>query len=148
MYKRLTDHWDARVGAIESACRRLARLDPEERSGALEEIERAVTEHVRVLEHSHLVTASVVLADDLYEAATGWTGVWGQDPFDYLTASAGTLSRLLADRGIRIQYLIDNHWDDPADAIDLLKVWFGAAGSAGTSSSSTTTARRRPGPRR
>jgi hypothetical protein len=128
MHKRLTDYWDTRTGAIETACNRLASLDPEERVRSRDEIERAVVEHVRVLEDRHLIDASVPFVDDLYKAATRWAGSWGQDPFDYLTASAGTLSRLLVDRGLQIQYLVDNHWDDPVDAIELLKVWFGAAG--------------------
>lgn len=128
MHKRLTDYWDTQVGAIEAACRRLAALDPAARADALAEIEQAVSEHVRVLEDDHLVTACVPFADDLYKAATGWTGGLGHDLFDYLKASAGTLGRLLVDRGIQIQYLIDNHWNDPTDAIELLKVWFGAAG--------------------
>lgn len=128
MHECLTDYWDTRVDAVDAACHRLATLDPPARAGALVEIERAVSEHVRALGDEHLIKACVPIADDLYRAAKGWTESWGRDPFDFLTASAGTLGRLLVDRGIQIQYLVDDRWDDPTGAIDLLRVWFAATG--------------------
>lgn len=127
MHSRLTDYWDMQVGAIETACGRLELLEGDERERALTEIERAVTEHVRVLDDEHLIQASLPFGEDLYKAAN-WIARMDQGLFDYLRVSAGTLSRLLAEKGIQIQYLVDNHWEDPRDLIELFSVWFRAAG--------------------
>jgi hypothetical protein len=127
MHKKITDYWDTQVEAIEAACRRLEPLGGTERTRALTDIEDGIGEHVRVMSDEWLIHVSVPFADDLYKAANraGW---WGQDLHDYLVASGGTFSRLLADRGIQIQYLVDNQWPDPTEAIELFSVWFGAAG--------------------
>lgn len=127
MYAKLTDYWDTRVGAIERAAERLEALEEAGRAAALSEIEAAVTRHVEAMSDDWLIHVCLPFADDLYKAAN-WMGWWNADLEDYLAASAGTFSRLLADRGIQIQYLIDNQWEDPTAAIELFLLWFRAAG--------------------
>ena len=127
MYAKIVDYWDTRVGAIGRGGERLRALDDAGREAALSEIEAAVARHVEAMSDDWLIHTSVPFADDLYKAAN-WMGWWDDEMDQYLTASAGTFSRLLADRGIQIQYLVDNQWEDPTGAIELFSLWFRAAG--------------------
>jgi len=126
MHARLTDYWDEQVRAVDAAARRLQALSGPRRS-ALEAITAAVTEHVRALPDEMLARAAVPFADDLYQAACS-TDRWDDALADYLGASAGTMSRLLDARGFRIQYLVDNAWEDLTKPIQLFPSWYEAAG--------------------
>ena len=46
----------------------------------------------------------------------------------YLAATAGTLTSVLTERGIRIQYLVHNAWPDPTRLLELFPEWYSAAG--------------------
>jgi hypothetical protein len=122
----LTDFWDERVGAIDAAARRLGNLTPEECGAAIEQVVRSVAERMSALDDEILTKASVAIVDDLYKAACAsdrWDGFLGA----YLRASAGTFSDLLRERGITVQYLVDNTWDDMMRPFELFPLWFGAS---------------------
>lgn len=127
MYPRITDFWDEQVGAIDSAAQRLAALPPDGRRAALGAIEAAVAEHARVLSDGLLAQVAVAFADDLYKAACGITR-WDDALGEYLTASAATMCDQLAGRGLYLQYLVDNAWQDLTKPLRLLPYWYQAAG--------------------
>lgn len=74
-----------------------------------------------------LVKGTVAIVDDLYKAACA-TDRWDGSLADYLNASAGTFSRLLKGRGLTVQYLVDNAWEDMSRPVRLFPDWFGACG--------------------
>jgi len=127
MYPRITDYWDEQVGAIDSAAHRLGELPPDARRAALGAIEAAVAEHARVLSDGLLAQVAVAFADDLYKAACGITR-WDDALGEYLTASAGTMCGQLTARGLHLQYLVDNAWQDLTKPLRLLPYWYQAAG--------------------
>jgi hypothetical protein len=129
MRPKVTDYWDQNVGAIDAASRRLELLDDSTRSSELKAIAAAVAEHVRVLPNDLIPQAAAVIADDLYKAACT-TDRWDSNVEKYLDASAGTLAAELAGRGFRIQYLVDNAWEDLTRPVDLFEGWFRASGFA------------------
>lgn len=127
MHPRITDYWDDTAGAIGAAGRRLEALGDAGQKAAMVQIAAAMERHVSVLNDEFLVAAAVSFVDDLYKSASeiGW---WDPHLQAYLMASAATFSRHLSRRGIRIQSLVDNAWDDPARLIGLFPDWFRAAG--------------------
>lgn len=127
MYPRLTDYWDEQAGAIDTGAQRLAELPPDARQAALNAIHAAVTEHVRVVPDDLLAQAAVAFADDLYKAACG-IDRWDDALDDYLAASAATMSARLTERGLYLQYLVDNAWQDLTKPLHLLPHWYQAAG--------------------
>jgi hypothetical protein len=127
MYPRLTDYWDEQAGAIDTGARRLAELPQEARQAALNAIRAAVTEHVRVVPDDLLAKGAVAFADDLYKAVCG-IDRWDDALDVYLAASAGTMSARLTERGLHLQYLVDNAWQDLTKPLHLLPHWYQAAG--------------------
>ena len=127
MFPRITDYWDERVGAIDAAGKRLEALGKEDRAAALLEIEESIKKHEGVLNDEFLVSAAVSFVDDLYKCASN-IDRWDENLLLYLNASATTFSRQLNFRGIRLQSLVDNAWDDPSRLIQLFPDWFQAAG--------------------
>lgn len=127
MYPRLTDYWDEQVRAIDTGARRLADLSEDTGQAALDAIHAAVTEHVRVVPDDLLAKVAVSFADDLYKAACG-IDRWDDSLDDYLAASAGTMSAHLTERGLHLQYLVDNAWQDLTKPLQLLPRWYQAAG--------------------
>lgn len=123
----LTDYWDERVRAIDSAARELSPLGEPERQAALDQIAAAVARHVEALPDELLAKGTVAIVDDLYKAACA-TDRWDGSLADYLNASAGTFSRLLKERGLTVQYLVDNTWEDMSRPVRLFPDWFGACG--------------------
>jgi len=126
MLPKITDYWDERVQAIDKAAAELHELDDRER--AVSEISAAVREHVRVLPDETLLRAAVPVLDDLYKAACS-SGRWDAKLGSYLDASAGTFLALMAERGYRCQYLVDNAWEDMTRPLQLFPSWYGAAGA-------------------
>jgi hypothetical protein len=127
MHAKLTDYWDARVGAVEVACERLADLQPEQREVALAEIKACVQRHVAVLDRDWLIQMSIAFVDDLYKSASRMLRFDGEC-HAYLAASAIPLMETFASEGIRLQYLIDNAWPDWEEAAALVGTWFRSAG--------------------
>ena len=127
MLVKVSDYWDEQVRAIDTAARRLGSRSESDRTADLEAIAAAVTEHVRVLPDKTLAIAALTFIEDLYKAACR-IDRWDDSLQVYLAASAGTMSRLLSERGLRIQYLVDNVWDDMQRPSELLPNWYGAAG--------------------
>lgn len=127
MYPRLTDYWDEQVGAIDTGARRLAELSEDAGRAALHAISAAVTEHVRVVPDDLLAKVAVSFADDLYKAACG-IDRWDEALDSYLASSAGTMSARLTERGLHLQYLVDNAWQDLTKPLHLLPHWYHAAG--------------------
>jgi hypothetical protein len=127
MYPRLTDYWDEQARAVDVGAQRLREVPADARQTALDAIHEAVAEHVRVVPDDLLATAAVAFADDLYKAACG-IDRWDDALDGYLTASAGTMSTLLTERGFHLQYLVDNAWQDLTKPIHLLPHWYQAAG--------------------
>lgn len=127
MHSKLTDYWDFNVRALPAGSARLEEI-PESRWPAEQAaIEAALTEQVRVVPDDLLRRAALSYADDLYKEASA-TNTWGGAFPVYLHSCAGTLSRLLTERGIRIQYLIDNEYDDMTRPLRLFPEWFSYCG--------------------
>lgn len=127
MLPRITDYWDEQLRAVDAGARRLEAVPAAEREAAVEAICASVREHVRVLPDDLFVQAAIAVADDLYRAACA-TDRWDNAIRDYLTASAGTFAGELSRRGYRLQYLVDNAWEDMARPIELMPHWYQAAG--------------------
>jgi hypothetical protein len=127
MHPRLTDYWDQQAGAVDAGARRLSALDDGERRIALEDIGASVVRHVEVMDDEVLVQACIPVIDDLYKAACA-IDRWDSSLGEYLTASAGTFADLLQQRGLEVQYLVDNAWEDMARPIELFPVWYEACG--------------------
>lgn len=127
MHSRITDYWDEQVHAIDVGARRLERLPGAARAEALGAIQSAVIEHVRVMPDELLAQAAIPFADDLYKAACA-IDRWDETLEGYIKASAGTMSSLLAERGMQVQYLVDNAWHDLTKPLHLLTHWYQAAG--------------------
>ena len=126
-HPKVTDYWDARVGAIEAAGDRLEKLAGEQGSSALVAVRQAVEERAAALDDPFLLRAAVTLFDDLYKTASS-IGYWSESLRRYIEASAGTFCSVLSERGFRVQYLVDNAWTDMARPVQLFPDWFGAAG--------------------
>ena len=128
MLPRVTDYWDSTVGAIDALARELGSLSaPKEKETALLELADAVGEHVRVLPDNLLMTAAVAVADDLYKGAC-WIDRWDRDLAEYLEVTAAVFWLSVTERGFRLQYLVDNTFDDLERPVGLFPDWFGAAG--------------------
>jgi hypothetical protein len=127
MLPKITDYWDERVHAIDTAAAELLELGDPERDRAVSEISEAVLEHVRVLPDETLLRAAVPILDDLYKAACA-IGRWDAELGSYLDATAGTFLALMKDRGYRCQYLVDNAWEDMTRPLRLFPSWYAAAG--------------------
>jgi hypothetical protein len=126
-YPTVTDYWDQQRGAIDDAGKRLEKLSADRRRDALEEIAAAVTEHVRALPDELILAVAVAVADDLYKAASS-TDRWDDSLRTYLEASAGVFFSRLANRGLLVQYAVDNAWDDLTRPAELFPAWYAAAG--------------------
>jgi hypothetical protein len=127
MLNKITDYWDANVDAVAHGANRLEALGDSELENALAEIDAAVSEHVRVLPDGVLLTATMIVADDLYKSACR-IGYWNAWLEGYLRASAGALGRCLSERGFLLQYLVDNTWEELDRPVRLFPEWYGAAG--------------------
>jgi hypothetical protein len=127
MLPKITDYWDEQVRAIDKAALELLELNDSEGERAASEIAASVREHVRVLPDEILIRATVPVLDDLYKAACATTR-WDGGLETYLEASAGTFMGLLAERGFRCQYLVDNAWEDLTRPLELFPPWYQAAG--------------------
>ena len=127
MKPRLTDYWDQRFSVIDTAASEIESLDAQQRAIALEDIARCVTRHVDVLHGHTLLKASMAVTDDLYKAAVA-IDRWDEHLEAYLSASAGTLSGLLSQRGVAIQYLVDNTWHNMQRPVELFEAWYDACG--------------------
>lgn len=127
MLPKLSDYWDFNVRALPAGADRLEQKPDAEWPAEQAAIEAALTEQVRVVPDHLLRRAAVSYVDDLYKEASA-TNVWGGALPVYLHTCAGTLSRLFTERGIRIQYLIDNEYEDMARPLQLFPEWFGYCG--------------------
>jgi hypothetical protein len=127
MYPKLTDYWDFNVRALPAGAGRLDQKAESEWPAEQAMIESALTEHVRAVPDELLRKAALSYADDLYKEASAST-TWGGGFPVYLHTCAGTLSRLFTERGIRIQYLIDNEYEDMTRPLQLFPEWFGYCG--------------------
>ncbi|MEJ7785476.1 MAG: hypothetical protein WKF96_11780 [Solirubrobacteraceae bacterium] len=126
-YPRLTDYWDFGARAIDRHARDLEKLNEAELRAVLSLVADAITDHVDNLPEELLPAAAVAIVDDLYKSAcviNRWDDILGT----YLATSARTLLSELASRGIHIQYLVDNVWDELERPVDLFPHWFEAAG--------------------
>lgn len=127
MLPKLTDYWDFNARALPTGADRLEQKPEAEWPAEQAIIESALTEQMRVVPDDLLRRAAVSYVDDLYKEASA-TNVWGGALPVYLHTCAGTLSRLLTERGMRIQYLIDNEYADMARPLQLFPEWFGYCG--------------------
>lgn len=127
MHRKITDYWDSATREPESAADRLDQLDDSGRARALTEIADAVTEHLRVLPDDVMLQAAVPVIDDLYKGAC-YAGRWDSSLEAYLEASASTFFSGLADRGLMVQYAVDNAWEDLTRPLQLFPSWFTACG--------------------
>lgn len=126
-HSRLTDYWAFKERAIDRHASDLGELDEPEFQAVSSLIADAITDDVGNLPEELLPAAAVAIVDDLYKSACvidRWDDMLGF----YLATSAGTFLREVASRGIRIQYLVDNIWDELERPVDLFPHWFNAAG--------------------
>lgn len=114
---KITDYWDSNNGALHANAKILSKLNASELEAAIIDIQRAVTEHVRVLPDHTLLQVACVMVDDLYKSMV--------EPFIlqnpllvYLQASASTFCKLVKDRGYVIQYIVDNSFS--ADEVHMM----------------------------
>ncbi len=127
MPPRITDFWDQQQDAINAAARDLEAMPSSERPEALSEIAASVEWHCEALPHELHRQVAVPFVEDLYRAAID-IDRWDEHLGEYLDASAGTYTRWLSANHIRLQYLINNTWDDMSRPTDLFPRWFKAAG--------------------
>jgi hypothetical protein len=135
-WKKLSiyDYWDSRTGAIEvfsEALRYTRELEPEKEPQIISSIKEGVQSGVRNLSDSEVMKMSVSMIDDLYKVASS-TETWDDSVYDYISASAGTFSTAVANRGYVIHYLVDNCFEKSdvgmQRPLDLFPGWFEAAG--------------------
>ena len=129
--RKITDYWDYPVGAIVANAEELSRLDANERAEAIKEIRTSIVTHAAVLSDQQLAGAAFAMTDDLYKTIAN-LAKWNECLGEYLTASAGTLCGLFAERGYVIQYTIDNTFALTEQGMsgprDYFQYWFTAAG--------------------
>jgi hypothetical protein len=80
-----------------------------------------------VLPDELLANVAVSLVDDVYKAACA-SNRWDAGLGAYLDAAIGTASAIVAERGLTIQYTVDNAWENMQKPLELFDMWFGAAG--------------------
>jgi len=127
MLPRLSDYWDFNIHALQRGADRYEALPESEWDAAGAQIAAALTEHFRAFPDNLLRGGAVSFVDDLYKeasATTRWGGAFPRFMYD----CAGTISRLFAERGIHIQYLVDNEFEDMTRPLQLYSDWFRHAG--------------------
>lgn len=127
MLAKLSDYWDFNVRALPAGAARLDRHPESEWPKEREALEEALTAQVRVMPDEQLRRGAISFADDIYKESCALEE-WGGALPVYLDTCAGTISRLLSERGIRIRYLIDNEFDDPMRPLQLFPEWFSYSG--------------------
>ena len=130
-FRKITDYWDQRNGAIEASARKLAGFTVPKRQNALNEITDSVRKHCDALNDKYLATAALTMSDDLYKAVVSLT-YWDDSLTDYLEAVAGTFCRAFTERGYVIQYVVDNAYEltdvGMSGPLNYFPSWFQAAG--------------------
>lgn len=127
MLPKITDYWDTAQEAIPRFAAELSGLAPEAARELTALIRAEVTEHFRVLTDKQVLLATVAIADDLYRAASA-IPCWDDSVSDYLECSASSFFSLLKKRGYRLEYVIDNGFDDLQRPTQLFPEWFRACG--------------------
>ena len=128
----LHSYWDARTGAIAHFSQEMRECASEQaRKDLAERIARDVRARVDALSDKDLVLTAVTAADDLYKAADA-AELWDPAIAGYLSASAGTFMRAVAERGYLVHSLIDNSFQMSEAGMRrplvLYPDWFQAAG--------------------
>ena len=115
----ITDFWEHRTEAVRSGAKRLAELPPDDRGESLAELGEQVLAHVAGLDQGRLLATAWIMAEDLYKSVfNGLT--WNRDVADYLKGSAGVLISEMRQRGLALDYVIDNAIS-AADFVHLLR---------------------------
>lgn len=123
----LIAYYDARTPAVEQTATKLQALD----RGEAEVVLAHVAEHVRDLAHAlpadrfDMIAASVV--DDLYKTISN-ADTWSEEADLYVGAVFGSFLGVAAERGRRLQYVIDNVYEDLTRPLHIFPYVFSAAG--------------------
>ena len=127
MHSKISDYWDKNTDAIAEAGERLASLDDSERLDAMDYIAVCMARHLRVLPDAFIAPAAISCIEDLYATANsiGW---WGGELEMYLQATASQVFGRLAAKGVLLQYVVDNQFEDMERPIGLFPAFFRAAG--------------------
>jgi hypothetical protein len=125
----LFEYWDQRDNAIAQSAAALNELDDNGVRFALERLTAHVIELARVAPQTLLAQTAFVMTDDLYKAACA-TPSWDSALAGYLTASAGAFTTLLTERGLTVEYVVDNSFapDNMQRPLTLFGPWFESAG--------------------
>jgi hypothetical protein len=129
--KKITDYWDQLHGAIGKFASRLAELDADGRSRALDDISACIRAHASALSNEWISKVAFVMADDLYKAVANLSQ-WHDSFPEYLTASAAVFCDEVSKRGYVIQYVVDNVFEcsefGMRGPLNYFETWFKAAG--------------------
>jgi hypothetical protein len=123
----LTDYWDERVQAVDRRARELSQVPPEDRERTLDDLRAAVEVRTLALPDELLPKAAIAIADDLYKAACA-SDRWDVDLGQYLGTTAARFFSVLAERGLLMQYVVDNTFDDLDRPLRLFPRWFAVSG--------------------
>jgi hypothetical protein len=123
----ITDYWDQRSCHLQRLCAMVETWGEERVEDWAAGIASGVTEHAQSLSDSEIAMAAFSMIDDVYKAVSVASDC-SDVVKEYLHASAGTLCRIVHDRGYRIHYLVDNTFQEYGGPIWLFGQWFRASG--------------------
>jgi hypothetical protein len=123
------EYWDQREDAIAQSAAALNELDENGVQSTLARLATHVGDMARAAPSKLLAQTAFVMADDLYKAASV-TQSWDRVLASYLTASAGTFTSVLAERGLIVAYAVDNTFaaDNMQRPLTVFGPWFASAG--------------------
>jgi hypothetical protein len=129
MLPKISDYTNPQTDAVQRFADKVEiSLHPER---DLKEIREAVSEHTRVLPLKWLLTASYVIADDLYKTGNRLS-LWAEQHRQYVRASAGTFFQRFQEKGYVLRYGINNSFEQTdfgmQRPLHLLPALFAAAG--------------------
>jgi len=126
---KISDYTNPQTDAVQRFADKVEISPHPERD--LKEIREAVSEHTRVLQLKWLLTASYVIADDLYKTGNRLS-LWAEQHRQYIHASAGTFFQRFQEKGYVLRYGINNSFEQTdfgmQRPLHLLPALFAAAG--------------------
>jgi hypothetical protein len=129
MLPKISDYLNPQTDAVQRFADKLEISPNPERD--LKEIREAVSEHTKVLPLKWLLTASWLIADDLYKTGNSLS-LWAEQHGQYIQASAGTFFQRFQEKGFVLRYGINNSFEQTdfgmQRPLHLLPALFAAAG--------------------
>lgn len=111
VFKNIHDYWDQNKDAIFNYSSEIDKFEKTDKEKIFLTIKTVIEKYSEKFSDEEIASHAVAMTDYLYKAANRETITWGKTTSRYIYASAGTLCRVLSQRGFSIHYLVDNTYE-------------------------------------